>query len=596
MVRYLTLIFLTLFFPLAAMDSFTLDSEEPAATGYVVSFQGVNDEATLELLKHSSQLVLLQNSPPDTRFGLRRRADDDLEHFVDVLHSLAYYNARVEIYIDADATPPEVLVNIQTGPKYALKEYIVVPVSDTCADLPYDEINAEMLGMSIGCPATPEAILNSEDEMLNYLAVWGYPFGKIVKREVIADQATKTISVRLEIDPGAFGYFGDTEIGGAKKTKMRFFQKRIRWHKGDRYEPCQVERTRDALEDSGIFSSVNISLGEADEEGLIPMEIDVVEARQRSLGFGVSYTTLLGPGVTAEWEHRNFRGMGEKLGFNVSIWERLKEASLSYAIPYYGSRRQELIWMLDAEEDITKGYTARSASFSGTILRRLNKFSQLSYGAQLKELRDSRSNNNRDFTLFKTPVEYRWSNADSLLDPHHGISVDLRSVPSMQIFAPMFYYQTNTAIFSAYYPWSPNITLAGKAVFGSIFGSPEITIPPSERFYAGTDSLLRGYQYKTVSPLDAEDDPIGGRSMMVYSFEFRQKLTENWGWVAFYDVGNVYSEILPPFDHKLLNSVGFGVRYYTPVGPLRADFAFPLNPRKNIDKAFQFYISIGQSF
>jgi translocation and assembly module TamA len=595
MMRYITLFFLLVISPLIAMESFTLDTDTPAS-GYEVSFQGVDDPQALDLLKRTSQLVLLQNSPPDTRFGLRRRADDDLEHFVDALHSLAYYNARVDIIIDSDATPPDVIVSVHLGPKYTLAAYIVTPINEDCAALPYDEINAEMLGMSINCPATPELIIASEEEMVNYLAVWGYPFGKIVKRDVIADQATKTITVKLLIDPGSFGYFGPTEINGAKKTKMRFFQKRIRWHEGSRYEPCWVEKTRDALEDSGIFSSVNISLGEADDAGLIPMQIDVVEAKQRSLGFGVSYTTLLGPGVAAEWEHRNLRGMGERLSLNVSIWERLKEATLSYAIPYFGSRRQELIWLLDVEEDITKGYTARAASFSGNILRKLNKYSQLSYGAMIKVLKDTRSNNNRDFTLFKTPVEYRWSNADSLLDPHHGVSFDLRTVPSLQIFSPMFYYQTNTAIFSAYYPWSKNITLAGKAVVGSIFGSPEITIPPSERFYAGTDSLLRGYQYKTVSPLDAEDDPIGGRSMMVYSFEYRQKLSENWGWVGFYDVGNVYSDVLPPINQKLLNSLGFGIRYYTPVGPLRADFAFPLNPRKNIDKPFQFYISIGQSF
>lgn len=593
--RYFALLFLLLCAPLAAMESFTLDSEVPT-NSYLVSFQGIEDQEALDLLKRVSELIQLQNSPPDTRFGLRRRADEDLGHFVEVMHSLAYYNARIDIRIDPESTPIEVVVAIDPGPKYVLSEYIITPVDGSCSEFPFEDITAEMLGMPIGCPALPKDILASEEEMLNFLAIWGYPFGKVLKRDVIADQETKTIIVKLEVDAGPFGYFGSTQIVGAKKTQMRFFKKRIRWHEGDRYEPCQVERTRDALEDSGIFSSVNIALGEVDDNGLVPMEISVIEARQRSLGFGVSYTTQLGPGVTAEWEHRNLRGMGERLSFNANIWQRLKEIGIAYTIPYFGNRRQELIWLADVEEDITKGYTARAASVSGTLVRKLNKYSQLSYGGMIKELRDTRSNNDRDFTLGKIPVQYRWSNADSLMDPHRGYSVDVRTAPAMQLFAPCFYYQTTTAIFSTYYPFSPNITLAGKVVVGSIFGSPEITIPPSERFYAGTDSLLRGYQYKTVSPLDAENDPIGGRSMMIWSFEFRQKLTENWGWVGFYEVGNVYREVYPPFGHKLLNSVGFGLRYYTPVGPVRADFAFPLNPRKDIDKAFQFYISVGQSF
>lgn len=590
--RKLTIIILLLCAPLAAMESFTLDTETPS-NGYAVSFHGVDDPEAFDLLQRVSQLVELQNSPPETRFGLRRRADDDLEHFIDALHSLAYYNARVDIRIESELTPPAVIIAVELGPKYVLEAFTVVPEDEECI---FDEITPCELGVEIGCAATPKAILASEDELLHFLAVKGHPFGKIVKRDVVADQATKTISVVLTVDPGPFGYFGKTEIVGAKKTNPRFFTKRIRWHEGSKYEPCQVERTQAALEDSGIFSSVNISLGEADAYGFVPMEVSVIEARQRSIGFGVSYTTQLGPGVTAEWDHRNLRGMGERLSLNLSIWQRLKEASISYAIPYFGSRRQELIWLMDLEEDITKGYTARSASFSGTIVRKLNAYSSISYGGMLKILKDTRSNNDRDFTLFKTPIQYRWSNADSLLDPRRGFSFDFKTTPSMQIFAPTFYYQTNVATMSTYYPVSNNISLAGKVVAGSIFGSPEITIPPSERFYAGTDNLLRGYQYKTVSPLNSDNDPIGGRSMLIYSFEYRQQLSENWGWVAFYETGNVYKQIYPPFGKKLLNSVGFGVRYFTAVGPIRADFAFPLNPRKDIDKAFQFYISIGQAF
>ncbi len=99
----------------------------------------------------------------------------------------------------------------------------------------------------------------------------------------------------------------------------------------------------------------------------------------------------------------------------------------------------------------------------------------------------------------------------------------------------------------------------------------------------------------TVSPLDRENKPIGGRSIMVYSLETRFKLN-NFGWAFFYEVGNVYNQILPQFFDKQLQSIGLGLHYYTQAGPLRLDLAFPLEPRKGIDKSFQFYISIGQAF
>ena len=84
--------------------------------------------------------------------------------------------------------------------------------------------------------------------------------------------------------------------------------------------------------------------------------------------------------------------------------------------------------------------------------------------------------------------------------------------------------------------------------------------------------------------------------MAVLSLESRYRINENFGCVAFYDVGNVYSNYIPSLSHKQLQAVGIGVRYYTPIGPLRLDVALPLNKRKGLDSSFQVYFSIGQTF
>src|SRR5262249_18262594 len=135
-------------------------------------------------------------------------------------------------------------------------------------------------------------------------------------------------------------------------------------------------------------------------------------------------------------------------------------------------------------------------------------------------------------------------------------------------------------------------------------------IPPPERFFAGSDGLLRGYRYLTVSPLNKEREPIGGRSMLIGAFELRWRLTKKWGLVGFYDIGNVYSQSVPDLSRKQLQSVGVGIRYHTLVGPIRLDVAFPLDRRHDIkirdkhsgghhhthDPTYQIYFSIGQSF
>ena len=100
----------------------------------------------------------------------------------------------------------------------------------------------------------------------------------------------------------------------------------------------------------------------------------------------------------------------------------------------------------------------------------------------------------------------------------------------------------------------------------------------------------------TVSPLDHKNKPTGGRSMLISSNELRWKCTEKIGVAAFYEIGNVYSNPFPDFKKGQLQSVGAGIRYLTPVGPIRFDVAVPLNRRKDVDPPCQFYMSIGQSF
>ena len=173
----------------------------------------------------------------------------------------------------------------------------------------------------------------------------------------------------------------------------------------------------------------------------------------------------------------------------------------------------------------------------------------------------------------------------------------MKAIPTYRFNRNEFFYTILEGIGSSYYPidWLLPQVLAYKIHIGSIVGPSTMTIPPPERFYAGSDCTLRGYKYLTVSPLNHEGKPIGGRSLAIFSAEHRIRLTPEIGFVSFYDVGNVYDQSLPRLDQKQLQSIGVGFRYYTPVGPLRADIAFPLNKRP-IDNNFQIYLSIGQSF
>jgi translocation and assembly module TamA len=138
--------------------------------------------------------------------------------------------------------------------------------------------------------------------------------------------------------------------------------------------------------------------------------------------------------------------------------------------------------------------------------------------------------------------------------------------------------------------------IAGRAAFGTIPGGTSANIPPDKLFYAGGGGSIRGFAYQTAGPRDAYNNPIGGASLVESSLEYRQRIGQSWGAVAFVDAGGAYSDTLPNFSQMTPRiGTGVGVRYYTGFGPIRLDVGVPLNKREG-DSSFGLYVSIGQAF
>ena len=258
-----------------------------------------------------------------------------------------------------------------------------------------------------------------------------------------------------------------------------FFESKIAWQVGETYSPELMRRTTNALENSGLFSSIHISHAEqAGEEGTLPMQICIKEAKHRHR-LGLGYATDLGPGATAEWEHRNMRGMGERLSL-VDVWAIKQEGFIRYVQPDFGVQGQDLIWKLELDREITKGFNEYSASASVIVERQWTDHLRTSWGGMFTLLRNTNSNNNRDFNLCKLPLQLLWNRANSLLDPTQGWTLHLKTTPALQTLAPVFAYTTHGATVTSYYPLDAEhrVVLAGKAAFGSIWGASKQSIPP----------------------------------------------------------------------------------------------------------------------
>jgi translocation and assembly module TamA len=212
------------------------------------------------------------------------------------------------------------------------------------------------------------------------------------------------------------------------------------------------------------------------------------------------------------------------------------------------------------------------------------------------------------YTLLSLPITalLNTTGQDSpLADATHGMRVSLSVTPTFSFGHPSTRFFITQGTGSLYFDLK-NIglnntpgrsILALRALAGLAVGASQFSLPPDQRFYAGGSGTIRGYRYQAVGPLFDNGNPIGGTAINAGSVELRQRIGMNFGTAVFLDAGNV-SQNLSPFNGQLKTGAGVGLRYYTPIGPIRLDVAVPLQRRSgpNPDDAFEIYIGLGQAF
>jgi translocation and assembly module TamA len=201
--------------------------------------------------------------------------------------------------------------------------------------------------------------------------------------------------------------------------------------------------------------------------------------------------------------------------------------------------------------------------------------------------------------LLLVPLQFDWDTSDDLLDPGRGGRLGLKFAPFFDIFLSDFAFLKGYASYARYVRLlrRPSIVFASRAALGAMTGAARDSIPADLRFYAGGGGSVRGIPFQTAGPLnEADEEPLGGRSLLELSAELRVKVTKTIGFVTFVDGGSAFEAKFPDLEESLRWGAGVGLRYFTPIGPLRLDVALPLNRREDIDDRFQIYVSIGQAF
>lgn len=465
----------------------------------------------------------------------------------------------------------------------------------------------------------------------------GYPFIR-VSHEILLDPEEEEVALRYQISSGPKSYLGRIFYTGLNKIEERLLRKHLSISPGDPYNRMELDRTRTRLQSLGMFQlvSVNLRLDSVREE--VPVEISVRENDSTSLSFGIGYGIEDRVRVYTEITRLRFLGGLRKGTFFVkhSYLEPLK-LDFKLTQPAFPTIHSTVILNPFYRREREPGYLIERIGGNTTINYRLSSRTgtYLTYTFENNELKESAESNGSQHLFGKTISYYLEQGFEEERELWQGRafqgSDSRENLPLKRSYRkssitwgiirdssqPVFYPRkgsllSNAVTFSGlgfgsdfrfirvlsearfYNSLLSDLVLATRLKGGVIKGlTTGEYIPIEERLYAGGTYSVRGWARSRLGPLSSDDQPLGGKSLLEGSIEFRYPLWRQLSGVAFFDYGNVWSE---SFDHAvndLRYATGGGLRFATPVGPFRFDIGTPVGEGK---KPVQFFISLGQAF
>ncbi len=601
------------------------------------------------------------------RFPFGRFSESYLRQDVQAVQSLYTSNgfrevkvtSRVQDDFRGGSNHLGAFIEIVEGPQWIVADLQVEGVAEA------DRKALESMVISSKNQVFSDANISSDREnLLEYYYSRGY-LNASFDYYVTPSAEPQHVNLRYVLKAGSKEYVRNVLVTGLETTNPKLVFQRMELKGGEALSLAKETDSQRRLYDLGIFARVSTAIQDpnGDEDAKYVL-YDVDEARHYSFTFGLGaqiarigggVTSLDNPAGSTGFTPRfaigvsriNLFGLGQTLGLQTALSTIEQRAALTYFIPHFISNDKLSVTgtvLYDDSSDI-RTYTAHRREGSVQLSQRLSR----AYTFQYRLIYRNVTLSNLKITSGAVPILSQPETAgianftiiedkrDDPTDAHHGIytTVDLSYAPGF--LGSQTHFARGLFRNSSYYPWGRNLVFARSTQFGMIQrtgGKNESIgdvndIPLAERIYSGGSTSLRAFPDFQAGPRDLVTGfPIGGNALLTNTFELRFPLFgDNVGGVLFHDAGNVYTNIqdlsfrfrqrnLADFDY-MVQSVGFGIRYRTPIGPFRADFSFsPDAPRffglkgtiqdilqgqtlpSVVQKinGFQFHFSLGQAF
>jgi translocation and assembly module TamA len=581
------------------------EAQIPDPVEYAPKLEVDGDHDLAKPLRNAATLIERKGTPTSGLAGLIARARQDVGLLTAVLYQHGYYAGQIAITIDGKALdaigpfdpivtrPVPVDIRVTTGERFVFGRI-------ETSKLP-DGVSLARIGLVGGHPAESGRVVAAETAIADAWREQGHPLVVVKPRQVVADHAQRTLDVTLDIDAGPTANFGRVELTGTDRVERALVIGRANLH--GRYTATAVKDATKRLRDLGTFDSVRIATADTlAPDGTIPVTITVTDRKPHVVGGTVFYSNTEGSGVEAYWRHRNLwggaeqlevRGAVSRLGLtsvrpDYRVGATLKKPGILDALTD-GSLRSE------AYRQTTDAYRVTAFENEVAVQRMFSSTLSGSLGFELARSRTEDATGTQDHLLATLRGRLEWDARDNKLDPLTGWRDALLVAPAHDVKYRASYLTIGNDV-SVYRALGSEerVVVAGRIAAYSLGAHNVLDVPADRRLYAGGAGSVRGYGWKNIGPRNEAGDIIGGRSSVILNAETRYRINEQFGVAAFVDAGNAVDRIAPSFS-ELKTGVGLGLRYITPVGPLRVDVAVPLQ-RGPGDPRVAVYVGLGQAF
>ena len=534
----------------------------------------------------------------------RRRAVKAGESALSVMRSQGYYGADIDVRVtetpaSADATtrlPPQPTLTITPGPRFTVSSLDVV-YTDAAPDIAQETFNK--ITLAPNAPALAAKVVAAELQAVNYLNAHGFPDAKAGERKAVVDHAAKKMAITYNITVGQRTRFGEIEQTGTAYLAKSWPKMISPFKPGDEFDTRKLNLLASRVIGTGVFDGAVATLSDdsiPNGDGSVTRNVllNVEQGAINTVSGEVGFSTSDGSGLDLTYERRNFIGYAQTLTLSSSLKTNQISFGTDYNIPFAWRQDRELDLGAELAREDTDAFKGDRVGGNILLTQKISKNFKVGLGFGLEASKFEENGEDVTAYLIDGLGRATYDSRNSLFDPKKGYFAEAALIPSYNFGEEDGLFTTATLGASTYRRVSDKIVLAGRAKLGTIVGGSLETIPLNRRFYAGGGGSVRGFGYQTISPVNAQGEPIGGRSVSEVSAELRYKGESPIGFAAFVDAGSVTQKENPDFD-DIRAGAGVGVRYFTSFAPMRADIAIPLNKRDG-DNSFQIYISIGQAF